>query len=95
MELKDVCRVVSSGLQFGKIVLTTSVGIMDHEEARRKKTGGKVRTVMQHDTIACKYVDPSWFHIKGNGSSLIELTFPFTSKTHTQNPKTRNPNKFA
>lgn len=30
-------------LQFGKIILTTSVGIMDHEEARRKKMGGKVR----------------------------------------------------
>lgn len=28
--------------QFGFIVLTTSAGIMDHEEARRKKVGGKV-----------------------------------------------------
>ena len=28
--------------QFGHIVLTTSVGIFDHEEARRKRTGGKV-----------------------------------------------------
>ena len=28
--------------QFGFIVLTTSAGIMDHEEARRKRTGGKV-----------------------------------------------------
>lgn len=28
--------------QFGHIVLTTSAGIMDHEEARRKHTGGKV-----------------------------------------------------
>jgi small subunit ribosomal protein S15Ae len=28
--------------QFGHIVLTTSVGIMDHEEARRQKIGGKV-----------------------------------------------------
>lgn len=28
--------------QFGFIVLTTSYGIMDHEEARRKHTGGKV-----------------------------------------------------
>jgi small subunit ribosomal protein S15Ae len=28
--------------QFGHIVLTTSYGIMDHNEARRKKTGGKV-----------------------------------------------------
>merc|ERR1712080_604154 len=28
--------------QFGFIVMTTSAGIMDHEEARRKKTGGKI-----------------------------------------------------
>eukprot|EP00205_Picochlorum_sp_RCC944_P000112 CAMPEP_0182606424 /NCGR_PEP_ID=MMETSP1330-20130603/1284_1 /TAXON_ID=464278 /ORGANISM="Picochlorum sp., Strain RCC944" /LENGTH=252 /DNA_ID=CAMNT_0024824753 /DNA_START=182 /DNA_END=940 /DNA_ORIENTATION=- len=28
--------------QFGSMVLTTSQGIMDHEEARRKKLGGKV-----------------------------------------------------
>mmetsp|Transcript_53211 Transcript_53211/g.168958 ORF Transcript_53211/g.168958 Transcript_53211/m.168958 type:complete len:161 (+) Transcript_53211:469-951(+) len=34
--------------QFGKIVLTTSAGIMDHEEARRKKIGGKVRSPPTH-----------------------------------------------
>jgi small subunit ribosomal protein S15Ae len=28
--------------QFGFFVLTTSRGIMDHEEARRKHTGGKI-----------------------------------------------------
>ena len=28
--------------QFGHIVLTTSLGIVDHEEARRKHTGGKI-----------------------------------------------------
>jgi small subunit ribosomal protein S15Ae len=28
--------------QFGHIILTTSYGIMDHEEARRKHTGGKI-----------------------------------------------------
>ncbi|OZJ03594.1 40S ribosomal protein S22 [Bifiguratus adelaidae] len=28
--------------QFGYLVLTTSAGIMDHEEARRKHTGGKI-----------------------------------------------------
>ncbi len=28
--------------KFGVIVLTTSAGIMDHEEARRKHTGGKI-----------------------------------------------------
>mmetsp|Transcript_53214 Transcript_53214/g.168972 ORF Transcript_53214/g.168972 Transcript_53214/m.168972 type:complete len:131 (+) Transcript_53214:78-470(+) len=36
-----VGRLLPSRL-FGKIVLTTSAGIMDHEEARRKKIGGKV-----------------------------------------------------
>lgn len=28
--------------QFGHLVLTTAYGIMDHEEARRKHTGGKI-----------------------------------------------------
>ena len=28
--------------QFGHVVLTTSGGIMDHEEARRKHLGGKI-----------------------------------------------------
>jgi len=28
--------------QFGHVVLTSSAGIIDHEEARRKHTGGKV-----------------------------------------------------
>ncbi|TPX40759.1 hypothetical protein SeMB42_g05894 [Synchytrium endobioticum] len=28
--------------QFGFLVLTTSAGIMDHQEARRKQTGGKI-----------------------------------------------------
>merc|ERR1712166_1526137 len=27
---------------FGHIILTTSYGIMDHDEARRKHTGGKI-----------------------------------------------------
>ena len=27
---------------FGHIVLTTAFGIMDHNEAKRKKTGGKI-----------------------------------------------------
>ncbi|KAK9824544.1 hypothetical protein WJX72_011219 [[Myrmecia] bisecta] len=36
-----VARLLPSRL-FGVIVLTTSAGIMDHEEARRKKVGGKV-----------------------------------------------------
>lgn len=27
---------------FGHVVLTTTYGIMDHEEAKRKRTGGKI-----------------------------------------------------
>ena len=39
----DVSDIVFVGIvQFGYIVLTTSAGIMDHEEARRKNVGGKV-----------------------------------------------------
>ncbi|KAJ8434286.1 hypothetical protein Cgig2_009261 [Carnegiea gigantea] len=33
--------------QFGYIVLTTSAGIMDHEEARRKNVGGKAQELLQ------------------------------------------------
>jgi len=41
-EIEDwVINLLPSRL-FGYLVLTTSMGIMDHEEARRKKTGGKI-----------------------------------------------------
>lgn len=43
--VKDVEKWVVNVLpsrQFGHVVLTTTFGIMDHEEARRKKTGGKI-----------------------------------------------------
>ncbi|XP_065826293.1 small ribosomal subunit protein uS8 [Oscarella lobularis] len=43
--LRDVEKWVNNLLpsrQFGFLVLTTSAGIMDHEEARRKRTGGKI-----------------------------------------------------
>eukprot|EP00798_Chlamydomonas_sp_ICE-L_P001210 gene1210-32552_t len=41
------CGVISprydiSSSKFGQIILTTSAGMMDHEEARRKRVGGKV-----------------------------------------------------
>eukprot|EP00475_Leptophrys_vorax_P016775 TRINITY_DN2328_c0_g1_i1.p1 TRINITY_DN2328_c0_g1~~TRINITY_DN2328_c0_g1_i1.p1 ORF type:complete len:131 (+),score=42.55 TRINITY_DN2328_c0_g1_i1:45-437(+) len=45
VQFKDYEKLVNNLLpsrQFGFIVLTTSYGIMDHEEARRKHTGGKV-----------------------------------------------------
>jgi small subunit ribosomal protein S15Ae len=34
--------VLTGALPYSKLVLTTSLGIMDHEEARRKHTGGKI-----------------------------------------------------
>lgn len=45
VKLPEVERWVNNLLpsrQFGFVVLTTSLGIMDHEEARRKHTGGKI-----------------------------------------------------
>ena len=45
VKVKEVEKWVNQLLpsrQFGFVVLTTSDGIMDHEEARRKHTGGKV-----------------------------------------------------
>lgn len=48
-------------MQFGVIVLTTSAGIMDHEEARRKKVGGKVCNCAAPPTAwhMCSAVKPS------------------------------------
>ena len=45
VRLFDIEKWVSNLLpsrQFGYIVLTTSYGIMDHEEARKRGTGGKI-----------------------------------------------------
>jgi ribosomal protein S8 len=45
IQLKDLEKWVVKLLpsrQFGFIVLTTSAGIMDHEEARRKHVAGKI-----------------------------------------------------
>merc|ERR1712025_424972 len=36
------CEQLLPSRQFGFVVMTTSYGIMDHEEARRKHTGGKI-----------------------------------------------------
>lgn len=41
-EIEDWIGRLLPSRQFGVIVLTTSSGIMDHEEARRKHIGGKV-----------------------------------------------------
>ena len=45
IRVKDIEKWVGGLLpsrQFGHVVLTTAYGIMDHEEARRKHTGGKI-----------------------------------------------------
>ena len=41
-EIEDWIGRLLPSRQFGLIILTTSSGMMDHEEARRKKVGGKV-----------------------------------------------------
>lgn len=52
---KWIERLLPSRL-FGVIVLTTSAGIMDHEEARRKKVGGKVRGGLTASVVRMAYV---------------------------------------
>ena len=45
VSLGDIEQLASDILpsrQFGHLVLTTPYGIMDHDEAKRKKTGGKI-----------------------------------------------------
>ena len=41
-DLESYTRNLLPSRQFGYLVLTTSGGIMDHEEARRKHLGGKI-----------------------------------------------------
>jgi small subunit ribosomal protein S15Ae len=45
VQVKDLDKITSQLLpsrQFGFVVLTTNVGIIDHEEARHKHLGGKL-----------------------------------------------------
>ena len=41
-DIENWIRNLLPSRQFGFLMLTTSAGIMDHEEARRKKVGGKI-----------------------------------------------------
>ena len=41
-DLEQLATDLLPSRQFGHLVLTTPYGIMDHEEARRKHTGGKI-----------------------------------------------------
>merc|ERR1711872_516339 len=59
VKLKDIEKWASylmSSRQFGFMVLTTSCGIMDHEEARRKQTGGKILDI----SIEGMYIKCNW-----------------------------------
>ena len=45
IQLSDIEKWITNLLpsrQFGYLIFTTSYGIMDHEEARKKHTGGKI-----------------------------------------------------
>ncbi|CAL5434988.1 unnamed protein product [Camellia sinensis] len=57
--------------QFGYIVLTTSTGIMDHEEARRKNVGGKQK--LQYND-APEDIEPE--EIRPMGNYAISMTWP-------------------
>ncbi|CAG8453536.1 6843_t:CDS:2, partial [Scutellospora calospora] len=53
IKLEDVEKWVNNLLpsrQFGFLVLTTSAGIMDHHEARRKHIGGKLLAISTNTT---------------------------------------------
>lgn len=41
-DIEQWCSNILPSRQFGHLVLTTTYGIIDHEEARRKHTGGKI-----------------------------------------------------
>ena len=41
-DLERWCNNILPSRQFGYLVMTTTYGIMDHEQAKRKHTGGKI-----------------------------------------------------
>uniref|UniRef100_A0A6N2JXW6 C2H2-type domain-containing protein n=1 Tax=Salix viminalis TaxID=40686 RepID=A0A6N2JXW6_SALVM len=65
--------------QFGYIVLTTSAGIMDHEEARRKNVGGKPASFKEtqfYRVKRCPFLDTaanSWSCAKSSAHDLQKL----------------------
>merc|ERR1711955_172677 len=58
--------------QFGYVVLTTSGGIMDHEEARRKHLGGKILGFFFYCSTALAFV------------SQLKPNFCFASQAETE-----------
>lgn len=67
--------------QFGFIVLTTSAGIMDHEEARRKHTGGKI--LGNGPSAACPFATRI-----GRCVPLLTIVFQDTSTEPCTTPST-------
>merc|ERR1712226_581661 len=41
-KLESWCSQILPSRQFGHIILTTTYGVLDHEECRKKHTGGKI-----------------------------------------------------
>jgi small subunit ribosomal protein S15Ae len=41
-KMEKWCNLLLPSRQFGHLILTTSFGIMDHEEAKKHHTGGKL-----------------------------------------------------
>ena len=80
------CKLVTVSdfvVQFGKIILTTSVGIMDHEEARRKKMGGKVSKY----GISIPYLIPTLFSLPIKAIyQECALSVNLIFKSHVPNP---------
>merc|ERR1712138_43502 len=41
-KMESWCSQILPSRQFGHLILTTTYGVMDHEECRKKHTGGKI-----------------------------------------------------
>ncbi len=41
-DIEQWCENILPARQFGHLILTTSQGLMDHNEAKKRRTGGKV-----------------------------------------------------
>merc|ERR1712048_263648 len=52
--IEQIATDILPSRQFGHLVMTTPYGIMDHEEAKRKNTGGKIVGFffLRHETLS-------------------------------------------
>lgn len=58
--------------QFGQIILSTTYGIMTHEEARRKKTGGKVLGFF-YWSISSRRIKAKYWSLRKNCATVLRL----------------------